>query len=502
MRRLAGVTLIAFVAALIPAAAAPAAPAGDYGLTLADTSVAPGTAKAMRVQFTAPATNPPRDYRLVFDIAALSGIATLTPWPSAQCTTTASTLDCAAVGESQLVVTAAPGAELGATAKVGLRAVLGTATLDTATATVTIAEQAALTAVDAQADLSVATGATTGLAAAVRNTGDRPVTGVVLQLRTAIGIRTADHRNCAPITAAPTILRPQAGAACLFDAELAPGQTYRLATPWPVTATDAVWAPSEWISSFTWYTAQDYLDLGHRLPAGGSGPELELAAVTTARAVPQTEPDTLDNADDWTLSVTGDNRSPITVKGATVNGTVGRTVTARLSVRNDGPARIESWGHPAGAYLTVTVKPPAGTTVVKHPERCEPFVSGYPGPDAPWPPGVLPGDGNFYCFTDFWRGNPYLPGRAETFDFTFRVDRPGTLRGEIRTELHSAGVKRQSAPIVITATGAATGGDNGNGGGEGGGGLPITGTDTATVALIGLTLLVAGATARFATRRH
>ncbi|MCO8271103.1 LPXTG cell wall anchor domain-containing protein [Actinoplanes sp. TRM 88003] len=500
MRRLVGAALITLLAALAPAAAAQAAPAWDYELSLAHTSLAPGTAKSMRVHFNPPTTNPPRDYRLVFDFSALSGIATLTPWPSARCTTTATTLDCPAVYEAQLVVTAAPGAELGASAKVTVRGVLGTRTLATTTATVTVAEQAALTAVDAQDDLSVATGGTTGLSAAVRNTGDRPVTGVVLQLRTAIGIRSAGHSNCVPITAAPTILQPQAGAACLFDAELAPGQTYRLATPWQVTATDAVWAPSEWISSFTWYTAQDYQDLGRPLPAGGSGPELELAPVAAARAVPQTEPDTLDNADDWSLSVTGDNRSPFTVKGTTATGTVGRTVTARLSVRNEGPARLESWGHPAGGYLTVTVRPPAGTTVVKHPDRCEPFVSGYPGPDAPWPPGVLPNDGNYYCFTDFWRGNPYLPGRTETFDFTFRVDKPGTLRGEIRTELHSVDVKRQQAPIVITATAAGAGDD---GGGEGGGGsLPITGSNTAVVALIGLTLLVAGGAARLATRRH
>ncbi|MBU2666367.1 hypothetical protein KOI35_22955 [Actinoplanes bogorensis] len=490
MRRLAGATLIALLAALVPAAAAQAAPA--WSLTVADVSVEPGgAAKPMRVEYSVLPYSVATAGNLVVDFAEASAIATVAPWTDPRCVTTATTITCpGSASNVSLPVTAKPGARLGASAQLTVRAVVDGRTRATATGRITIAEQVSLTAVETQGDVSVATGASTGLNAGVRNSGDDPVTGVVLELSTVRGFASTRHSNCAPT---------EFGAACVFDRELAPGQAYRLATPWQLTAAGAVWAPSKWLANFTWYTAQDYADLGRPRPAG-SGPALELAPVAATLADPQTETGTNDNADSFTISVTGVNQSNFTALGATASARTGQTIPVRLGVRNNGPARIEGYGLEEGSELQVTVTPPRGTTVVKHSRLCEPFNFDRPPPGAPFPAGAHAGDGNFYCFTEPTLGVPYLPGKTVDFEFTLRIDQPGTLRGTIKTErlgpppAGDPDPSDDSAAIVITATGAGTGGGSG-------GGLPITGGNTTAVALIGLALLVAGAVARFATRK-
>ncbi|MCO8271106.1 hypothetical protein M1L60_10925 [Actinoplanes sp. TRM 88003] len=511
MRRLTSAALIALLAAFIAPAPAQAA-ATPWKLTVGRDSVVPGnqtvlqlsvdTANAALVQFD-----------LIFDTTAAQGVITLQPLFSAtNCTTTATALTCTHTSRGfsggGLRVTAAAGAPVGTAVTLPARIVADGKTVATATGTVTVAEQVSLTPVQAQDDVSVATGATANLAAGLRNAGDRPITGVVLRLQTAVGMRTPDFANCTAVPGRGPI-RPTAGAACLFEGALAPGEEYRLATPWPVTASDAVWAPSNWLSSLTWYTAQDWVDQGFALPGGGSGAELTLspAPVPVTDPAPQTEidPNPDNNADEWQLAVTGRNNSTFTVKGDTANAKVGQTVKVRTSVRNNGPARLEGWGNDSAAYLTVTITPPAGTKVVSHSKLCQPFNVDYPTPGVPWPDGADFNDGNYYCWTGMFEGLPYLPGETVNFDFTLRVTKPGTLRGKIRTVLAPSGATPipQEQPIVINGTAAATpdDGDGKDDGGEGGG-LPITGTNTATLALIGLALLLVGASTRFVTRHR
>jgi len=511
MRKLANVALIALLAALIAPAPAQAA-ATPWKLTLNRTSVAPGGSAGLRLSVDTPAVGTNRnEYDLVFDISRAQGLITLRPNFSTPCTTTATTLTCALNNRGfsgAVALTAASDAPAGTTVPLPGRIVAGGRTVATATGAVTVAEPISMTPVQLQDDVSVVTGATTNLAAGIRNTGDRPITGVVLRLQTAVGMRTPDLANCTPIEGRGAV-RPTAGAACLFEGELAPGQEYRLATPWPVTATDAVWAPSQWLSSFTWYTVQDWLDQGFALPGSGDGDELRLnpAPGAVGETLPQTEVDPNanpdNNVDEWQLRVTGRNHSTFTVKGDTVSGRVGQTVTVRTSVRNNGPARLEGWGNDLAAFLTVTVTPPAGTTVVGHSKLCQPFNVDYPTPGVPWPDGADFNDGNYYCWTGMFEGLPYFPGETVTFDFKLRVDKPGALRGKIRTRLVpvEAPPVDQEAAIVVNAAGAPpTDGDGGEGGGDGG--LPITGSNTMAAALIGLLLLVAGAATRFATRRR
>jgi LPXTG-motif cell wall-anchored protein len=247
---------------------------------------------------------------------------------------------------------------------------------------------------------------------------------------------------------------PDSGAICLFDAELAPGREYRLATPWQVMV--------------------------------------------------------YNNVDEWQLQVTGRNTSTLTVRGDTASGQVGRNVTVSTSVRNNGPARLEGYNQLQGSYSLTTVTLPAGTELVKADPDCHLFSIDFPTPGGPFPVGAELGDGKYYCWQGSWMTPWNLPGETYTYEFTLRITKPGTLRGEILTELSDAGRGNSGlgpipyrAPIVITATGApATGNGSGNGGEGGGGGLPITGSNTTVVALIGLALLVAGAGARLASRRR
>ncbi|WP_250002801.1 hypothetical protein [Actinoplanes sp. M2I2] len=500
MRRLAGAVLTALLAALVPAAAAHAAPL-TWAMTMGQESVPPGGRESLPLSYrVAGAGNDRQKFDLVFDITATRDLVTVS-LPGSACVTTATTVSCPASGldaSIHVTVAARSGAPVGTTMRLPGRIVQEGRTVAGATGTITIAEQVTIAAIDAQDNLPIASGATAGLAAGVRNTGDKPVTGVIARLRTANGIRPAEYANCVPVEA-PYQFPPASGAVCLFDEELAPGRSYRLKTPLRVTVTDQVWAPSGWYSSFTWWTTQDFLDQGGELPTGGSGPRLELADAPTARAVPQTEPALNgDNDDDWTLLVTGRNASTFTVEGDTVSGRVGQTVTVRTSVRNNGPARLEGTEQPPGSSMIAVVTPPRGTTIVKHSKSCHPFSIGHPAPYPPFPLDAEIGDGKVYCWPGDFFFPSYLPGRTYTYDITLRITEPGTLRGDFTTLLADAGTPagpdRQRAAIVVDATAPAAGN-----GGEGGG-LPITGSNSPAVALIGLTLLIAGAVARIATR--
>jgi len=450
MRRLSWLALAGLIAALIPATAADAAP--GWQLRVDKVSLVPGAAtKFFRASVQTPPADPPPDFTVVFDVAAANRIAVIAA-PDV-CRTTATTITCpdseSEFYDTPFEASARPGAAIGATASVPVRVVSGGRTVARSVGRVTIAEAVDLAAVDAQDDLAIATGATAGIAAGVRNAGDRPVTGIVLRFATVRGFAVAAYRNC---------LLVDHGVACQFDDTLPPGAELHLATPLAVTATNAVWAPSQWPASISWLPAQDYADGGGTLPIRGTGPALTLVAPPAAVAArAQTDPVPNNNFDTWNIAVTGSNRANITARGAVVRGAVGATVTARVGVRNNGPARLEGYGALQGSYLTVTVTPPPGTTVVGVPRFCEQFNMDSPLPP-PWPPGAGFGDGNYYCFTD---NNTYaiLPGQTVSWDFRLRIDRAGSHRGAIKTEvIGPAGAPPgdpdpadDSAPIVVTA---------------------------------------------------
>ncbi|MCO8271107.1 LPXTG cell wall anchor domain-containing protein [Actinoplanes sp. TRM 88003] len=500
MRRLASVALIALLAALMaPPAAQAAAP---WKLTMGQISVAPGgPERGLSLSISAPSPRPGGS-QVVFDLTAAQGLVTLKLAFATGCVATETALTCptTGLGSSSLLAIAAPDAPVGTVVLVPGRVVLDGATVAEATGTITIAEQVSLEAIDAQGRIDIATGATGGLAAGVRNTGTRPLTGVVLRLRTGIGLAPAEHANCERIVS-KFVYDVTSGVVCLFDQELAPGQAYRLATPLGITATDEVWAPSAWYATMTWTTAQDYVDQGGTLPSGGSGPALELAPAAEARAVPQTGNT---GFADFQIFVTGRNASTFTVTGDEAAGKVGETVTLTASIRNNGPARLEGYEQEWGSYLIAVLTPPPGTEIVKHTKLCRPFSIGHPTPSPPYPVDAEIGDGKLYCWSPNDLFPSYEPGKTYTFDVTLRIKKPGTLKGEFLSRLGGIGVPDgpvlQRGPLVVQATGAPASGDDG---GEGGGGsLPITGTNTTVVALLGLALLVAGAATRLATRRR
>jgi hypothetical protein len=489
MRRLASILMIGMLAALVPVAAAHAAPTAQVGM--GNVSLAPGgVTKRLDAGF-APADGqvPAAPFAFVFDIAAVAELATIEPLRP--CTVSATTMTCPVAPEDNyempLALTAKPDAKIGAFAALTVRVVLDGRTLARGTSRVTIAEGVELAATEPIGAISVPTGETVELNAGVRNAGERAVTGVVMAFTADDGIEPAHYRNCVAI---------DLGAACTFDSELAPGQEYRLSSPFRVTATDALWAPSKWNVTIAWSTAQDYADRGGPLPSGGDGPELTLVAAPAALGVPQTDVDPWSDYAFGTIEITGDNRSNVTAIGARARAEVGQTITVRIGVRNNGPASLIGYGRELGSYLTVGMTPPAGTTVVKVPTLCEPFNMGDLIPP-PWPPGANYDDGNFYCFGGPYYDSGYAPRETVTWEFRLRIDKPGALRGRIFTQVITPKNAPKGDPvpsddtaaIVITAAAVDTGGE----GGSDGGGLPITGSDTTAIALIGLALLLAGA---------
>jgi hypothetical protein len=259
-----------------------------------------GVTKSFRASVQTPPADPAPDFTVEFDVAAANEIAVIDA-PDV-CQTTATTITCPDSGseyyDTPFEASARPGAAVGATASVPVRVVSGGRTVASSAGRVTIAEGVDLAALDLQGDTSIATGATAGIAAGVRNAGDRPVTGIVLQLFAQKGFAAGEYGNCTAL---------EYGAACLFDDTLAPGAELRLAAPLALTATNAVWAPSQWSASISWLPAQDYADSGGTLPIRGTGPELELAAAPAARAAspPQTDTVSNNNFDDWNIAVTG-----------------------------------------------------------------------------------------------------------------------------------------------------------------------------------------------------
>ncbi|MBM2620921.1 LPXTG cell wall anchor domain-containing protein [Actinoplanes sp. LDG1-06] len=492
MRRIIA-ALLGAALALAPAAVAQAAP-GEV-LRVGNVSVAPGGTGEAWAMFSAQRNNQPSPFAIELDVTEASRLVTITTdYP---CTITTTKISCPSPRtfslDLRLRITAKPGVEAGATATLPARAVAAGTTRASATGRITIAEGVDLAAVELQNDVSIATGARADLAAGVRNNGDEPINGVVLSLRTAEGFGLEARRNCARI---------DHGFACRFADELAPGQEYRLATPFPLIAAKTLWAPAKWGARFEWSTEQDWIDREGKLPAGTSGPQLELAPVMRA-AAPQTDVGPSANDDDFSMTITGVNKSNINAIGATAKAKPGETITVRVGVRNNGPARLEGYGAELGSYLTVGVTPPAGTTVVGTPKLCMPWNMNSPVPP-PWPAGAHYEDGNIYCFSDDISWSPYYPGETTTWEFKLRVDRPGTLRGKIFTQVVGPSIAPQGdsdpadddAAIVITAAAA------GGGAGGGGGGLPITGSNTTLVAVIGLALLLAGAAAMAFTRRR
>ena len=197
--------------------------------------------------------------------------------------------------------------------------------------------------------------------------------------------------------------------------------------------------------------------------------------------------------------------------GATATAEAGDTVTAAVGVRNHGPSTVAVGEHEAPFRLRVTVPP--GARAVEAPRRCRPAT-----PDWHWDTdAAAAGHPRFLCEFVALRA-----GAEVTFPFTMDITEVTGDTGSLELDLNdrpdaesannTAKIALDPAPGTPSPTptadgrpggGASDGGASGGGASGGtGAGLPITGGDATTLALVAFAFLVLGTGCVLASRRR
>ncbi|MFF4878704.1 LPXTG cell wall anchor domain-containing protein [Micromonospora sp. NPDC000668] len=306
----------------------------------------------------------------------------------------------------------------------------------------------------------------------VRNTGDNAITGVDLFFfYEAMFTVPKRYDNCEYGSFA---------AYCHFDATLDPKQEYVLSEELPLRLRPEVPAPGVAGASFTWSTpidGRDNLDMVRATkPTRGTQGTLGLVrkpAGLRAQGA-QTEDSFFLDTQHVILTVEGTNRSDVSAVGGEVRAAVGSTVTAKLGVKNLGPAYASGITEPAA---TVTFTPPTGTTVTTVPAGCTKADTGY------------------VCRTAV---HPLAVDQAVTWDFGLRVDAAGELTGTVTAKSSTPDVTSDNdvAKLVVNPAGGI-----GGGGEDDDPSLPITG-QSGIVLAGAAALLAAGAALFVVTRRR
>ncbi|MGQ5259857.1 LPXTG cell wall anchor domain-containing protein [Micromonospora sp. ZYX-F-536] len=271
---------------------------------------------------------------------------------------------------------------------------------------------------------------------------------------------------------------------CHFEATLAPQQEYVLSEELPLQLRPQVPAPGVAGASFAWSTpidGRDNFDMVQATkPTRGTQGTLRLVQKPSGLRAQgaQTEDSFFLDTQSVILTVEGTNRSDVSAVGGQVRAAVGTTITAKLGVKNLGPAYASGITEPAA---TVTVAPPAGTTVTTVPAGCTKADTGY------------------VCRTNV---HPLEVGEAVTWDFGLRVDAAGELTGTVTVTSSSPDATSDNdvAKLVVNPVGGA--GAGGGGGSDDGPSLPITGQSGTVLGGAAAVLLAAGAALFVVTRRR
>ncbi|MEH0820647.1 MULTISPECIES: LPXTG cell wall anchor domain-containing protein [unclassified Micromonospora] len=483
----------AVAGAFLAATAIPATAAGGLRISARDLLVAPGHSApgAVRVDFDGIPSSQGVPVTLDIDLSEWGTLGTFTVTDDGgwDCARRADTLHClGAFGRWSRTptlyfqLTARADAPLDGRAELSVR---GSSSVGTATRKITVSVVEGVDLVtEPKTALRAAPGGTVELTSAVRNAGPVPVRGAVLTLDADMDVMSVDNfRNCRRQEARPTI--------CRFDTELAPGVTYRLSAPLPLTLKPFLRSGLVLPNRLQWWTTDDWAlveqDPDVPLPPGtpGTGAELRLVAQGTAQ-----QSDTA-AWNSWTavsITVTGERTADATAVGGRVSAEVGNRVTVTPGFRNLGPTTVEIWRE----IPLVRFRIPDGTTAVEVHWGCAPIGAG------PWNPGDTygqPGAREYGC-----SGPGDIAGVGETvsYPFTLRVDRlpqpsAGTVTIDVEADTNSA---NDRAEIVLVPPA----GSGGNGGGDDS--LPITGASTALTMAVGGLLLAAGTTGVLLARRR
>ncbi|MFD9872598.1 peptidase [Streptomyces niveus] len=197
---------------------------------------------------------------------------------------------------------------------------------------------------------------------AVKNKGDAPATRVVLYLRGSQGLAyDKKYSNCVYEDAPAQDEGPaQVNAECDIEQTLEPGVVYEPAEPIGLDVLDRALYERLDVNILSGVgTFPEGTQHG-----GGADPVLRLVARTAPEA-----PGTV-HGGELATDITAENTADFALTGSKVKGTAGRTVEAKVTFANKGPAwaRNDVYG-PIGVF---DVGIPEGTTVTKVPEFCEP----------------------------------------------------------------------------------------------------------------------------------
>ncbi|HEX8344561.1 MAG TPA: hypothetical protein VF657_07415 [Actinoplanes sp.] len=436
--------------------------------------------------------------------------------PDASCDTAGTALTCTLTGPfdidpepgmmalAALRVTAKPGATPGASGELTLTAQADDGPVSTYRSAVAIGEEVDLAAVQPK-PVTVAAGERATADLRVRNAGPRPVTGSVLllagwseRLRDGAGFRNCTYGMLT---------------VCAFDDVLAPGATYALSDPIALRMPVDAAVGSSAASFGVWYTTAEWAEVLATLPDDivlgppGTGGETRLESLASAAAAPQVDTNPDNNYLFSEITVGGDRRTDMAAIGATVSGSAGDQVKARVGFVNNGPGTLYHRDFPNTDPAThVTL--PAGLRAVQVDDACLPLEWLEDEEPADVGDDGTAGFPEYLCYADAEQTGT---GGRLLFDFTFEVGQDeDAAAGRVvinETDLVAGPTidrnrRNDSAKILVDITGED--GDNGGSGGSdgSGGGLPITGAPTGVVATIGGLLLLVGSAGILLVRRR
>jgi LPXTG-motif cell wall-anchored protein len=407
-----------------------------------------------------------------------------------------------------LKVTGKPGAAKDSSGKLAFTAQADGDPVVTAESTVTTGEGVDLAGFITK-PRSVAPGATVATDLRVANVGPKPVKGVVLAM---LGwdpslLAGKGFSNCTY-----GILT-----VCTFDDELATGTTYELSTPMRLRIPSDAAAGSRASALGSWFTPSDFKELLDIAPTStdaeilgpkGTGPAVRLQAmsvnksaslaVSAKKSASQAAGKQVDtNPDNNVLIsevvVVGDHKPDVAAVGATVSGTAGDKVAARVGFVNNGPGTLYHWTFDNTDPATHVTVPP-GLRAVEVDDRCFPVSSALT--DLGALDEDVTGAADYLCSTD---GGKTKVKAATLFAFTFQVrDDASAAPGQVRINedlytdgdvLDSVG-SNNTAKIEVSLSGGS------------GGGLPVTGANAALLGVAGAALLIAGALGLLLARRR
>ncbi|MCX5400601.1 hypothetical protein [Streptomyces sp. NBC_00102] len=330
------------------------------------------------------------DGSLTVDVSGLAGIAEVT-WPD-NCTPSGAIAVCdipvvPTTGEDQVVLTvrAADGAAGGARGTITYGATATGGPEGTLTAPTESFETTLTVATGPDLAIEPITGIEEGrpgdertIPLRITNNGTESANGFTLGLTASYGLTDPTRYDaCTYTTTDGGDYAPFNHVDCAFDDVLAPGDSFEL--PEPLTVRLAPQAMDE------------RLDIDVE-PGDGA--------------------QDLDPGNDYRIvRIAAENTADFSVTGDAVSGEAGRTVTAELTFKNDGPAWFGNLGS-GDPVSEVRLIVPEGTTVTGVPEACSPhtLTGGY------YPKRT--GAPRYDCELRYW----VLEDTQRTFAFSVRVD--------------------------------------------------------------------------------